>query len=43
VYLVGRCGRIRDERIGEVHDDQPSGRRAEAQIESVLAGPSTCR
>ena len=39
-YLVDRCGRIRDLRIGEVHADQDSGRQVEARIEELLAEPA---
>lgn len=37
VYLVDRCGRIRDHQVGEVHLGQPSGRRLEARLEDLLA------
>ena len=36
VYLVDRCGRIREKAIGEVHAGQPSGRRLESRIEALL-------
>ena len=42
-YLVDRCGRIRDRHIGEVHEDDASGRGLEARIEALLAeGLSDC-
>ena len=37
VYLVDRCGRLRALFIGEIHGGQPSGTRADAQIEVLLA------
>jgi hypothetical protein len=37
VYLVDRCGRLRARFIGEIHGPQASGRRAEAEIESLLS------
>jgi thiol-disulfide isomerase/thioredoxin len=40
VYLVDRCGRLRDRHIGEVHSGEESGRRLEAQIEALLAEPA---
>jgi AhpC/TSA family protein len=43
VYLVDRCGRIRERAIGEIHAGQPSGRQLEARIEELLAEPRDCR
>jgi len=40
VYLVDRCGRLRDRHIGEVHSGEDSGRRVEARIEALLAEPA---
>ena len=40
VYLVDRCGRLRDRQIGEVHSGEDSGRRVEARIEALLAEPA---
>lgn len=37
IYLVDRCGRIRERAIGEVLADEPSGRGLDAQIETLLA------
>jgi hypothetical protein len=39
IYLVDRCGRIRERAIGEVHADDASGRRLETRIEALLAEP----
>ena len=43
VYLVDRCGRIRESAIGEVHSGDESGRRLTARIEELLAEPADCR
>jgi thiol-disulfide isomerase/thioredoxin len=40
VYLVDRCGRLRDRHIGEVHSAEESGRLVEARIEELLAEPA---
>jgi thiol-disulfide isomerase/thioredoxin len=40
VYLVDRCGRLRDRHVGEVHSGEDSGRQVEARIESLLAEPA---
>ena len=40
VYLVDRCGRLRDRHIGEVHSGEDSGRGVEASIEALLAEPA---
>ena len=40
LYLVDRCGRIRERAIGEVHGGETSGRRLEARIEELLAESS---
>jgi thiol-disulfide isomerase/thioredoxin len=40
VYLVDRCGRLRDRHVGEVHSAQDSGRLVEARIEALLAEPA---
>ncbi len=37
LYLVDRCGRIRERSLGEVHLGDASGRRLEARIEELLA------
>jgi hypothetical protein len=36
IYVVDRCGRIRAHAFGEVHSGEDSGRRLEAEIETVL-------
>ena len=41
VYLVDRCGKLRDHHVGEVHSGEESGRRVEARIEALLAEPAT--
>lgn len=41
VYLVDRCGRLRDRQIGEVHANEDSGRRLESRIEALLAEPAS--
>jgi hypothetical protein len=43
LYLVDRCGRIRERAIGEIHSGEPSGRRLEARIEELLAEAPGCR
>jgi hypothetical protein len=42
VYLVDRCGRIRERAIGEVHSGDENGRRLEARIEELLAEGPGC-
>lgn len=43
LYLVDRCGRVRERTIGEVHAGQDSGRRLEARLEELLAeSPDDC-
>lgn len=43
LYPVDRCGRIRANTIGEVHSDQESGQRLEAEIEALLEeAPADC-
>ncbi|HUG51967.1 MAG TPA: hypothetical protein VMR21_00125 [Vicinamibacteria bacterium] len=43
LYLVDRCGRIRERAIGEVHAGQASGRRLESRIEALLReAPGAC-
>lgn len=43
IYLVDRCGRIRERAVGEVHGGETSGLRLEALIEALLAeGPGDC-
>jgi thiol-disulfide isomerase/thioredoxin len=41
VYLVDRCGRLRDRQIGEVHSGRDSGRRLESRIDALLAEPAS--
>jgi hypothetical protein len=41
VYLVDRCGRIRDSEIGEVHAKDESAQRLEARIEELLGEPAS--
>ena len=41
VYLVDRCGRIRDMETGEVHARDESAQRLEARIEALLAEPAS--
>jgi hypothetical protein len=36
IYVADRCGRIRAHAIGEVHAGAESGRKLEAEIESLL-------
>jgi thiol-disulfide isomerase/thioredoxin len=40
VYLVDRCGKLRDRHVGEVHSGEDSGRRVQARIEALLAEPA---
>jgi thiol-disulfide isomerase/thioredoxin len=40
MYLVDRCGRLRDRHVGEVHSAEDSGRLVEARIEALLAAPA---
>lgn len=42
VYLIDRCGRIRDRRFGEIHAGQASGRLVEALLEELLAERDDC-
>jgi hypothetical protein len=43
IYLVDRCGRIRAHTVGEVHAGEESGRKLEAQIETLLReSPADC-
>ncbi len=37
LYLVDRCGRIRERSIGEVHLGQARGHRLEARVRELLA------
>lgn len=39
-YLADRCGRLRERSIGEVHENEESGRRLEARIEELLSEPA---
>jgi thiol-disulfide isomerase/thioredoxin len=41
VYLVDRCGRLRDQHIGEIHSGEESGQKVEARIEALLAEPAS--
>ena len=41
VYLVDRCGRIRDRHMGEVHASDERAQRLEARIEALLAEPAS--
>ena len=41
VYLVDRCGRIRESEMGEVHAKDESAQRLEARIEALLAEPAS--
>ena len=41
VYLVDRCGRIRDTEIGEVYAQDESAQRLERRIEELLAEPAS--
>lgn len=41
VYLVDRCGRIREAEMGEVHARDESAQRLEARIEALLAEPAS--
>jgi Redoxin len=41
VYLVDRCGRVRDRHVGEVHSNEETGQRLEARIEALLAEPAS--
>jgi redoxin len=43
IYLVDRCGRVRETQLGEVHvEDDPDASRLEAGIEALLAQPAGC-
>ncbi len=37
LYLLDRCGRIRERTIGEVHRGEESGRRLDAIVKALLA------
>lgn len=41
-YLVDRCGRIRARHVGEVHEDDNSGRELDGRIEALLAEGVAC-
>jgi thiol-disulfide isomerase/thioredoxin len=41
VYLVDRCGRIRDFHMGEMYGRDESAKRLEARIEALLAEPAS--
>jgi hypothetical protein len=43
IYLVDRCARMRASAVGEVHADEQSGRRLEAQIRALLQESAVCR
>jgi len=36
VYLVDRCGRIRERQIGEIHPGEPRARQVEASLQQLL-------
>jgi hypothetical protein len=42
VYLVDRCGAIRARFVGEIHQGQDTGRRADAALELLLAESTGC-
>jgi hypothetical protein len=42
LYVVDKCGRIRAQHTGEVHEGAASGRRLEAKIEELLAEDGRC-
>jgi hypothetical protein len=42
VYLVDRCGRIRERQVGEIHAGQPSGQSLEARLEALLSEGGPC-
>lgn len=42
VYLVDRCGRIRERQIGEIHSGQPRAQEIEALVERLLDEGSGC-
>jgi hypothetical protein len=42
LYLVDRCGRLRGQAIGEVHSGESSGRRMDAEIETLLGEAPSC-
>lgn len=37
LYVIDKCGRVRERAIGEVHQGEPSGRRLDAVLEALLA------
>lgn len=41
IYLVDRCGRLREREVGEVHSRDESGPRLEARIDALLAEPAS--
>jgi thiol-disulfide isomerase/thioredoxin len=41
VYLVDRCGRIRESEMGEVHLKDEAAQRLEGRIEALLAEPAS--
>ena len=42
LYVVDKCGRIRERHTGEVHEREQSGRRLEAKIQELLAEDGRC-
>lgn len=41
MYLVDRCGRVRETHMGEVHAKDEDAQRLEARIEALLAEPAS--
>jgi hypothetical protein len=39
-YLVDRCGRIRARHVGEIHEDEETGRAMEAELGRLLKEPA---
>jgi hypothetical protein len=42
LYVVDKCGRIRAQHTGEVHEGEASGRQLEARIQGLLAEDGRC-
>ena len=42
LYVVDKCGRIRAQHTGEVHEGETSGRQLEAKIQGLLAEDGRC-
>ena len=42
LYVVDKCGRIREQHTGEVHERESSGRSLESKIQELLAEDASC-